>query len=102
MRAPSAAQPLVDALVAAVDLADVADLRGALGAERRDHHRHAGADVGARQPLAVELRRAGDDDAVRVAEDDPRAHADQLVDEEEAALEHLLEDQDRAARLGRA
>ena len=33
MRAPSAAQALVDPLVAAVDLADVADLRGALGAQ---------------------------------------------------------------------
>ncbi len=60
-----------------------------------------GADVRARQPLAVELRRAGDDGAVRVAEDDPGAHADELVDEEEAALEHLLEDEHRAVRLRR-
>ena len=36
---------LVDALVAAVDLADVADLQAALGAEGRDEHGHAGADV---------------------------------------------------------
>ena len=50
---------------------------------------------------AVELRGPGDDDAVRVAEDDPRAHPDELVDEEQAALEHLLEDQHRAARLRR-
>ena len=36
---------------------------------------------------------------MRVAQDDPRAHPDQLVDEEEPALEHLLEDQDRAPGL---
>ena len=52
------AEPLVDALVAAVDLADVADARLAFGAERRDHHRHAGADVGALEALPDELRRA--------------------------------------------
>ena len=45
---------------------------------------------------AVEPRRPVDDHAVRVAEDDPRAHRDELVDEEQAVLEHLLEDQDRA------
>ena len=70
-------------------------------AERRDQHRHAGADVGARHALPVELRRAVDDRAVRVAEDDPRAHRDELVDEEEPVLEHLLEDQDRPLRLRR-
>ena len=94
--APSAAQPLVDALVPAVDLPDVPDRRRALGAERGDHHRHAGADVRALEPLAVQPRRAGDDGAMRVAEDDSRAHRDELVDEEQAALEHLLEDQDGA------
>jgi hypothetical protein len=36
---------------------------------------------------------------MRVAEDDPRAHGNELVDEEQAALEHLLEDQDRPLRL---
>ena len=48
----------------------------------RDQQRHPGADVGARHALPVELRRADHDDAVRVAEDDPRAHRDELVDEE--------------------
>src|SRR5204863_3792938 len=38
---PERAQPLVDPLVAAVDLADVADRGRALGAEARDQHRHA-------------------------------------------------------------
>ena len=45
------AQALVDPLVAAVDLVGVADRRGALGAERGDHHRHPGADVRARHAL---------------------------------------------------
>ncbi len=46
------------------------------------------------------LRGTVDDRAVGVAEGDPRSHRDQLVGEEQAVLEHLLEDQDRALRLG--
>ncbi len=38
---------------------------------------------------------------VRVAEDDLRSHVDKLVDEKEAALEHLLVDKDAALALGR-
>ena len=38
---------------------------------------------------------------MRVAEDDPGAHPDELVDEEETALEHLLEDEHGAVRLRR-
>ena len=52
------AQALVDALVAAVDLADVADLRAPVGAQRGDQHRHAGADVGRLDALAAQPRRA--------------------------------------------
>src|SRR3954454_22513745 len=52
------AQALVDPLIAAVDLADVADLAGALGAQRGDEHGHAGADVGALHALAVKPARA--------------------------------------------
>ena len=73
----------------------------ALGAQAGEQHRHAGADVRALHPLADELRRAGDDRAVRVAEDDARAHRDELVGEEQPVLEHLLEDEHRPARLGR-
>ena len=36
---------------------------------------------------------------MRIAEDDPRSHRDELVDEEQTVLEHLLEDQDRSPRL---
>src|SRR5690242_10740700 len=39
-------QTLIDALVTALDLADIVDEAGALGAERGQQHRHAGADVG--------------------------------------------------------
>ena len=42
-----------------------------------------------------------DDRAMRIAEHDARAHADQLVDEEEARLEHLLVDEDHALALRR-
>ena len=38
---------------------------------------------------------------MRVAEDDAGAHRDELVDEEQPALEHLLEDEHGPARLGR-
>ena len=44
--------------------------------------------------------RPGDHRPVRVAQDDARAHLDQLVDEEQPALEHLLVDQDGALGLG--
>ena len=47
--------------------------------------------------LAVD---ADDGGAVRVAEDDLRTHIDELVDEEESRLEHLLMDKDDAACLG--
>src|SRR5437763_4100508 len=93
------AQPLVDPLVAAVDLADVADLRLPVRAQRRDEHRHSGADVGALHALAVKTARAADHRAMRIAEDHPSAHGDELVDEEQAVLEHLLEDQDHPVRL---
>src|SRR5207253_2671332 len=79
---PEPAQPLVDPLVAAVDLADVADRRRAVRAQARDQHRHPGPDVRALRTLPVQLRGARDDDAVRVADDDPGAHPDQLVHEE--------------------
>ena len=72
----------------------------ALGAQRRDEQRHAGADVGALHALAVKPARAAHDRAVRVADDHPSAHRDQLVDEEQPVLEHLLVDQDQALGLG--
>ena len=38
--------------------------------------------------------------SMRVAEDNLGAHVDELIDEEQTALEHLLMEQDGAARLG--
>ena len=40
------------------------------------------------------------DRPVGIAQRDPSAHRDQLVDEEQPVLEHLLEDQHGAAGLG--
>src|SRR5215217_2768340 len=97
---PEAAQPLVDALVAPVDLADVADDRFAVGGQGGQQQGHAGADVGGLQALAVQLGGAVDDHPVGVADDDPGPHADQLVHEHQPVLEHLLEDQHRAPGLG--
>src|SRR5438270_12994927 len=55
------AQALVDTLVATVNLTDVADLAPTFGAERREQHGHAGADVGALGPRTAPPPRAGDD-----------------------------------------
>src|SRR5664280_1856082 len=82
------AQALVDALVATVDLADVADLAATLRAQGREQHGHAGADVGRLHALATQAPRARDDRPMRVAHDDVRAHQDQLVREDQAVLEH--------------
>src|SRR6185503_16080158 len=95
------AQPVVDALVAAVDLTDVADLRDALGTEARDEHRHAGPDVRALHALTMKPARTAHDRPVGIAEHDPSAHRSQLVDEEQPVLEHLLVDQDNALGLRR-
>ena len=95
-------EALLDVLVAAVDLCDVGDAAGAVGREGSDEQGDAGADVGAghtacAQPdLAVV---AYDDGTVRVAEDDLCAHVDELVDEEQAAFEHLLVEEHGATGL---
>src|SRR5919201_7145443 len=92
---PECAQALVDALVAFVDVVHGADRRGAFRAEAREQYRHAGSNVRAFDALPAELRGPGHDGPVGVAEDDPRAHADQIVGEEQPVLEHLLEHEDR-------
>src|SRR3954469_16373927 len=85
-------QSLLDPFVAAIDLVNVVDHALALRAERREQERHAGPDVGAGDLRTRESIAADDDGAVRVAEDDARAHLNQFVREEEPRLEHLLED----------
>ena len=92
-RCAEGVEAAVDVAVAAVDLLDVLYGAGALGAHGRDEQRHAGADVGRRHARGAQGYAAVvayDGGAVRVAEDDLRTHVDELVDEEEAALEHLL------------
>src|SRR5215213_2757328 len=92
-------QPLVDALVSAVDLADVVDLRLALRAQGGDQHRHAGADVRRGDALPAQPAGADDDRPVGVADRDLGAHRNQLVHEEQPVLEHLLEYEHRTLGL---
>src|SRR5205823_11081351 len=88
------AKPLIDALVTAIDLADVADLAAALCAEGGKQHGHAGTDVGRLDALAAQPPGAGDDGTVRVTHDDVGAHEDQLIGEDQAVLEHPLVHED--------
>ena len=90
-------EALVDAFVAALDLLGILDDARSLGAKRSDQHGHAGADVGAFHAGTAQSCRTGDDDPMRIAQHDSRAHRDELVDEEHAAFEHLLEEQDHAS-----
>jgi hypothetical protein len=62
-----------------------------LGAEARDHERYPGADVRARHALADS--RAGRSRPRGAGRTEIRAHRDELVDEDEPVLEHLLVDQ---------
>src|SRR3954453_206524 len=98
-RGAQLAQALVDALVAAVDLADVADLGPALGAQRREHDRHARPDVRGLDPRAAQAARPVYERAMRVGDEDVGAHRDELVAEEQARLEHPLVDEDLALAL---
>ena len=97
------AEPALDVLVTAVDLLDVVDAAGADGAEGGDEQRDAGPDVGRGHRAAPEVTGvvvADDHGAVRVAENDLRAHIDQVVHEEQTAFKHLLVNQHGALRLG--
>ena len=85
-------QPSVDSLVAAVDLSDIADLRGTVGGQRGNKHRHPGPNVRTLEPSSVKPARTADDRPVGIAERNPSAHGNKLVDKEESVLEHLLED----------
>ena len=94
------AQALVDALVAAVDLADVADLAApSAHSAAISIAMPARMSGDSRRPPRSRLR-PGDDRAVRIAQDDVGAHDDQLVGEDHAVLEHPLVDQHRAAGTG--
>src|SRR4051812_22024990 len=62
---PEGAQPLVDSLVATLDLSDIVDRARSVGAERREQHRHAGANIRRVDRTAAELRRTGNERAMR-------------------------------------
>ena len=96
------AEALVDALVAALDLADVVDGALALGAQRGEQHRHAGADV-RRFDACRRAAATGPTTSARCgSQSTMRAPMPiELVDEEQARLEHLLVDEDRALALRR-
>src|SRR5437870_9026264 len=72
-------QPLLNALVSAIDLMDVVDRALALGAERGEEQRHSGTDVGTGDLRADEPVATDDDGPVRIAQDDPRSHRSELV-----------------------
>src|SRR2546427_3719951 len=80
-------EPLLDLFVSAINLIDVVDRALALGAERGKKQGHPGTDVGTGDLRADEPVAADDDGAVRIAQDDPRAHRRQLVGEKQARLE---------------
>src|SRR5438874_10367842 len=76
-------EPLLNALVSAIDLMDVVDRALTLGAERGQEQRHSGADVGTGDLGADEPIAPHDNGAVRIAQDDPRPHRSELVGEKE-------------------
>ena len=93
----------VDVLVAAVDLLNVVDFGSTLGTHGGEQHGYTGTDIGRGHAPGAELELvvvAYDNGAVGVAEDDLGAHVDELVDEEQAALEHLLVYEHAALALG--
>src|ERR1700730_4540212 len=87
---PDRIQTLIDALVAALDLADVVDEAGSIGAERREQKGHSSPNGRRLEACAAQPRRAVDQRVVGVVKDDSRAHGGELVDEEHARLEHLF------------
>ena len=96
-------QSAFDVLVAAVNLLDVVDGGRALGAHGGEQHGDTGTDIRRHQPGGLQgnpMVVADDHRPVRVAEDNLRAHVDEAVHEEQAALEHLLVDEHAALALG--
>src|SRR5688572_21208811 len=93
------AKPLVDPLVSPLDLADVVDRAGATRAERSEQHGHPGTDIRRFDGGPAQRRGPGHQRAMWVAEDDARAHSDELVDEEHSRLEHLLVHQNEPLAL---
>src|SRR5689334_2681448 len=95
-------EAFIDALIAALDLADVVDEAGSLGAQCGEQHRHTGADIGRFEEGATQTCRAVDEGAVGIAQHDAGSHRRELIDEEHPRLEHLLVHHDQAFALCRS
>ena len=91
-------------LVSAVDLIDVADDACSLCRHGCDEKGDTGADVRRGHLACTELISVVMSHyycPMWIAEDDLGSHINELVDKEEAALKHLLMDQNRTLALGR-
>src|SRR5437764_4736360 len=84
-------QSFVNVLVTPVYLFDILDHAFAFGAQRCNEQCNAGAYVGAANGYAAKLLLSFQTDnhrTMRIAEDDLRAHVDQLVNKKQTALKH--------------
>ena len=81
---------MLDVFITTVDLVDVVDAGSAFGTHGRDEHGYTGSDIGTGHGVMLELAlmvMTNYDRTVGIAEDDLRAHIDQLVHEEKARFE---------------
>src|SRR5690242_12381553 len=77
-------EPLIDALISALDLPHVVDGARSLGTQRGEQDRHPRPNVGGLDRGAPQSTGSGHQRAVRIAQHDSRAHADELVHEKHA------------------
>ncbi len=97
---PESGEMHLERFIAPIDRFGVIDDRTAFCAESRDDHGKAGSDIRGGDDRGAEFRWTADDDAMRIAVDDLRAHSDQVVHEIESAFEHFFEEGDKTIRLG--
>ncbi len=83
-------QFLIHLFVSTVNLADIADGRFALGRKGGQNQGHTGADIRAFHFLTVKAGGSLDDHAVRVAQDNLGAHADQFIGKKHPAGVHPI------------
>ena len=95
-------EAVLNVLVASVYLFDIADKAGAIGTHRCYQQGDTSTDIRTRHPAAMQLALAVvtyDDGTVGVAENNLCTHVYQAVNEEQAALKHLLVEQHRTTGL---
>ena len=95
-------ETLVDVLVTAVDLVDVADDAGSLCRHCCDKKSNTGTDIRRSHiagTQAVIVVVTDDHGSMRVTKDDLSSHIDEFVHKEQTALEHLLMDQNATLAL---